>query len=144
MSFLSFFARIGTAYNNLLERHPIKTKALTSGVMYSAGDIIAQAGAHYNENKEKAIEQRSKFKLDYKRALVFFVYGTVIAGPLYHIWFNNLDRLPGVMYQMRMHRQRSEIMKAYSILRRNNIEVNLKLDQLPTAKPFHKYTQKAK
>jgi hypothetical protein len=36
-----------SAYNRLLEKYPILTKMLTSGTLFSLGDIITQKGIFY-------------------------------------------------------------------------------------------------
>lgn len=130
-------------YNAALERSPLVTKSVTSGIMYSAGDLIAQWGEHYNSQKPKPEAERTAFKIDWRRAGIFAIYGTFIAGPLYHAWFNNLDKLPAAMYLLRQHRHRSEVMKAYATLTRHGVKVDMKLDLLPQVPKFHKYTEKA-
>ncbi len=134
-------------YNSLLETNPFATKCATSGVMYATGDILAQAGEHYNAERERrAAHPETKpvpFRVDWTRAAVFGVYGTVIAGPLYSVWFGRLDQLPAAMYRLRQHRQRSEILRAYTVLRRYGIDVQLDTAKLPVARPFHRYTEKA-
>jgi uncharacterized membrane protein YebE (DUF533 family) len=88
-------------YNQLLERSPIATKCVTSGFMYALGDIAAQGAQHYNAEKDAkkhdedaAAEgqvvphrERKRFRVDWERAGLFFVFGTVVGGPLYHFWF---------------------------------------------------------
>jgi hypothetical protein len=77
------------------------------------------------------------------RQAVFFIYGTFIAGPIYHYWFNQLDLLPSAAFRIRQDRQRLKIVRAYALLKRHGIEVALDTKALPSAKPFHKYTEKA-
>lgn len=126
-------------YNNALEKNPFAVKSVTSGIMYCAGEMLCQAGEQYNRNKELPAAERRSLRdwrvYDWKRAGLFLLYGTVIAGPLYHIWFNRLDQLPAAMYKLRQHRHKTEILKAFRTLQRYGIEVKLKLDNLPSAKP---------
>lgn len=76
-------------YNNLLERRPLFTKSITSGVMYAGGDAIAQYTETYNYNKDKEENEKRTTTLDRKRLLVFFVYGTCIGGmSLIHVEFS--------------------------------------------------------
>lgn len=184
LAILSYPWRI---YSSLLETKPFTTKSITSGIMYMAGDLTAQAGEHYNAKKEYFTSLNSNnnsntnnknkdnlsahegskhtstsstattvdstvsstphfpsFRINWTRAGIFFVYGTVIAGPLYHIWFDRLDRLPAAMYRLRQHRHRNELLKAYATLRKHNINIELpRIEALPVVKPFHKYTEKA-
>lgn len=100
----------------------------------------ASGGAVVEEPRRGTL---ATFKVDWKRVGVFFVYGTVIAGPAYHVWFNKLDLLPGAMFQLRQARMRNEVLRAYALLRRHGVEVTLKMDQLPNAKPFPKWSEKA-
>jgi hypothetical protein len=134
-------------YNSFLEQSPFATKCVTSGVMYATGDIFAQAGEHYNSEleKRKAAPEApaTPFRVDWSRAAVFGVYGTIIAGPLYSVWFGRLDQLPAAMYRLRQHRQRSEILRSYTVLRRYGVDVQLDTAKLPVARPFHRYTEKA-
>ena len=147
---LLHYARLPfTAYNRWLERRPVVAKALTSGAMYSAGDMIAQYAEHYRRVRGldggpgvAATEEGAEFAMDWRRAAIFFVYGTVIAGPLYHVWFSRLDLLPAALFQLRQHRYRAEILRAYALLKRHGIEVNLKVEKLPSAKPFSKWTER--
>lgn len=141
MSLAAFFKRPFVAYNGWLDRKPLLTKSITSGFMYLAGDALAQGAEHYNAKKEG--KEVGKFKFNWHRLGVFFVYGVAIAGPCYHYWFNNLDRLPGMMWRLRQLRQRKDIMKAYTLLRRHGIDVNMKLDALPTIPKFNSKTEKA-
>lgn len=130
-------------YNRLLETHPLKTKSITSGFMYAGGDLCAQLGEHYIENKDKAPHDRKSFQVSFKRLGVFFMFGTFVGGPLYHYWFGYLDTIPGIMLRLRQSRQRREILSAYALLKRHGIEVNLKPDALPSARPFSKWAEKA-
>ncbi|KAM7432625.1 hypothetical protein ABFA07_016985 [Porites harrisoni] len=70
-----------TWYNEMLEKHPIRTKCITSGVLFAMGDFIAQ--------KTAAGKNRS---LDDKRLLRAIIYGSGTA-PLAHVHFNFLEWL---------------------------------------------------
>lgn len=140
---LAPFKAAAGSYNSLLERRPLPTKSITSGVMYMAGDLIAQRAEHYHKAKEAPAGEAVKpFSINYTRAAIFLVYGTIIAGPLYHAWFSRLDTLPVIMFKLKNHRKRAEIMRAYALLQRNGIKVELTLDKLPAAKPFHPLIEK--
>jgi hypothetical protein len=95
-------------YSNALDTHPIKTKCLTSGIMYSGGDIIAQWGENYNNNLARRTDGKADkdLEVNWKRAGIFFVFGTFLGGPAYHYWFNYLDELPAVAYRLKALRER--------------------------------------
>lgn len=130
-------------YNDLLERRPLLIKSLTSGVMYSGGDVLAQYTENYNNNKDKAEEDKVPLNISLKRCWIFFVYGTVIGGPAYHYWFNYLNELPALLWRMKQSRQRGSILRAYALLKSYNIEVKLDLAKLPKAEPLSKWKGKA-
>jgi hypothetical protein len=130
-------------YNALLERRPLTTKSLTSGLMYAAGDGFAQYGEHWHAHKDAPEGERPRFAMNWKRLGVFAVYGTVIAGPLYHFWFGWLDTLPTAMWRLRQNRQRLHILRAYAVLKRAGIKVDLNPDAIPDAARFSKYAEKA-
>jgi hypothetical protein len=129
-------------YGLWLERYPLVTKSVTSGVMYAAGDGLAQVGEHYHKQKEG--RPVAPFAFNRTRLLIFGVYGTCVGGPLYHYWFGYLDRLPLAMFRLRQHRQRSELLRAFATLKRFGVALELPaLDSLPQVKPWHRYTEKA-
>lgn len=63
------------AYTRLLEKHPLLTKMITSGVLFSFGDAITQI----------VIDKKPKF--DFGRNLNLFLVGTTYVGPLLHLWY---------------------------------------------------------
>jgi len=130
---LSVIRPLWVLYNGALNRRPITTKSITSGLMYGLGDIFAQVGEAYKFDVP--------LKLNWKRIGVMTFFGTVISGPMYHYWFAYLDTFPLRLLQMRRVRQKWEILRAYKILKDNNIPVGELV--LPEAKPFHKYWVKA-
>jgi protein Mpv17 len=72
------------AYNEMLAKQPLLTKALTSFVGFTAGDILAQ---NFVEKKEK---------YDYARSLRLASFGFLIHGTTGHYFYGMLDsKLPG-------------------------------------------------
>lgn len=142
MALLTLLSRPFLAYNRGLERSPLAVKSVTSGVMYAAGDLLAQLGEHYEANKSSGKESR-KFKVNWRRLAVLWAFGTVVSGPAMHYWFSYLDTLPGKLFLLRQHRQKLKILRAYATLKRHNIKVELDLDKLPTAAKSRPWLDKA-
>lgn|SRR3990167_2397363 len=65
-------------YNRANIAHPVKTQILTSGVLWFAGDLVAQK-----------IEGK---KHDWLRTCRMTMYGLCVAGPTFVWWYNFLDR----------------------------------------------------
>ena len=111
------------------------------------GDIIAQLLDHYQEEHShkdgtKEPNKKKSFALDWRRLGIFFVFGTVISGPAYHYWFNQLNELPLRLWNLKNVRHRGKILTAYTYLRAHGIEVKLDLAKLPNAKELGKVTAK--
>ena len=80
-------AALWSRYMRLLEVYPLPTKAVTSGVLFTAGDGIAQY-------VDGTIQKRG-YNVD--RGLKATVWGGIIFAPLAHVWYNRvLERyVPG-------------------------------------------------
>ena len=65
------------SYNHVLATHPVVTKAVTSAVVYSLGDAIAQKS-----------EKGGTAELDVARILRSGLAGGLGHGPLSHVWYN--------------------------------------------------------
>jgi len=102
---MTLFSKGIKFYSGYLDTYPLVVKSITSGFMYGIGDIMAQGIESKQQNKD--------FKLDIKRLIIFTTFGTIIAGPMYHYWFNNLDRLPHLIKNMRIrnHERKFESFK---------------------------------
>ncbi|KAL9969087.1 hypothetical protein ACROYT_G021254 [Oculina patagonica] len=70
-----------TWYNEMLDKYPIRTKCITSGVLYGVGDYIAQKATG------------SQNSINDKRLLRAAIYGSIIMAPLAHVHFNFLEWL---------------------------------------------------
>ncbi|CAJ1954785.1 unnamed protein product [Cylindrotheca closterium] len=78
-------------YQNALIDNPITTKALTSGVLATAGDLIAQVSAH----KTTAVvegndDTKPSFDYDLARGICFLAFGAAYTGIFQHYWFDFL------------------------------------------------------
>lgn len=144
---MSLFRRILSApfvkYNELLEKHPLPVKCVTSGCLYAGGDLLAQYVENINENKTKSDGEKIEFVVNYQRLGIFFTFGTAIGGPAYHYWFNYLNELPALLWRMKQTRQRNRIIRSYAFLKSHGIEVKLDMAKLPKALPLSKWKGKA-
>merc|ERR1712212_604836 len=69
-------------YQTLLKTNPIVTKSITSGIIACAGSSLSQV---FSDGKVSIKVPRS-----------FFIFGTLITGPMTHYFYKALDRLfPG-------------------------------------------------
>mmetsp|Transcript_2822 Transcript_2822/g.4696 ORF Transcript_2822/g.4696 Transcript_2822/m.4696 type:complete len:327 (-) Transcript_2822:96-1076(-) len=129
-----------TKYNDLLERKPLLTKSITTGVMYGAGDVLAQ----YVENMQLDEKDADKNKdwFNYKRLAVFTTFGTVVGGPAFHYWYNYLNEVPAMLLQLKRSRQRGKILRSYAYLKSFGIEVILDKAKLPKTAPLGKWQNK--
>lgn len=64
----------------MLQTHPLKTKTITSAILFGIGDGICQL----------LVEKKKEF--DYRRCFNFFVGGGV-CGPILHYWYGFLGNL---------------------------------------------------
>ncbi|CAG8626429.1 8344_t:CDS:2 [Cetraspora pellucida] len=69
-------------YKYHLLRRPILIQAITTGILFSTGDIIAQG----------LIEQKGHKEYDFSRTLRLASFGTLIAGPAGATWYRILDK----------------------------------------------------
>jgi len=88
--------QIGTSswsrYSQLLERHPLPTKALTSGILCGAGDASCQLLEKLSPRKDG--EEAPTF--DAGRTTRFTLVGAAVLAPTLHVWYSRLNSLfPG-------------------------------------------------
>lgn len=74
--------RLWRAYTGVLSRRPLQTRMVTSGCLFSLGDVISQQG----------IERRG-FDHDPTRTLRLAFYGTALFAPLVNTWLSILERV---------------------------------------------------
>lgn len=129
-------------YNDALERHPLSTKSITSGGMYAAGDVIAQYAETYNYNSNRPPGEHKTTKWNKNRTIAFFIFGIGLGGPAFHYWFNYLNELPALLWNMKQIRHRDKILRAYAYLKAHGITVHLDKANLPKAAPLDKWKTK--
>jgi hypothetical protein len=124
-------------YNDLLERRPLLTKSITTGVMYGGGDVLAQYVEHMQEE-----DKDNKDWFNGKRTFVFAMFGTIVGGPAFHYWYDYLSEIPGLLWQLKKSRQRGKILRSYAFLKSHGIEVKLDVAKLPKTAPLGKWQNK--
>ena len=77
-----------TSYMHHLESNPILTKAITSGTVYTIGDVVAQQTELQGGD---STGDRSGVGLDGMRVLRSCLAGLIGHGPLSHMWYNVCD-----------------------------------------------------
>lgn len=82
------------------------------------------------------------FAADWTRVGIFFTFGTIISGPIYHYWFNSLNELPLRLWNLKNVRHRGKILQSFAYLKAHGIEVKLDLAKLPNAKELSRFTVK--
>ncbi|KAK9165943.1 hypothetical protein Scep_001134 [Stephania cephalantha] len=69
-------------YLGVIKSHPLITKAITSGVIYTAADCTSQA-----------LTLKPSDSFDLVRTMRMAGYGMLIVGPSLHYWFNFVSRI---------------------------------------------------
>ncbi|KNC84259.1 hypothetical protein SARC_03530 [Sphaeroforma arctica JP610] len=86
---------LGQTYMRWLETYPLKTKALSSGVIAGLGDILCQVGFE-NKSMFSAGDGNKGSEFGWRRFFVFSALGGLYLGPALHMWYRVLGRvLPG-------------------------------------------------
>jgi hypothetical protein len=80
-----FLTNTLNSYSELLEKHPYRTKVISSGIIGALGDILIQLWK---------IKQNSLYKFDYRRLLVFSTVAGLYIAPVINVWFNWLNKFP--------------------------------------------------
>ncbi|QCD99464.1 PXMP2/4 family protein 2-like [Vigna unguiculata] len=81
-------------YQNCLAVHPVKTQVISSGLIWGAGDIAAQAVTHYTAKAHATMDEddNKEFKINWKRVSTTSLFGLGFVGPVGHYWYEGLDR----------------------------------------------------
>ncbi|CAH3145275.1 unnamed protein product [Porites evermanni] len=69
-------------YMRCLENHPWKTQLISTGALLGAGDFIAQ----------QCVEKVPLREHDVIRTVRMAAVGTVVIGPIFHVWYAALDQ----------------------------------------------------
>lgn len=66
-----------------LEKNPLPTKMVTSGLLNALGDVFAQF----------AFDEAAKKGVDWRRAGIFTFLGSFLVGPCLHFWYGALGKI---------------------------------------------------
>ncbi|KAF2071206.1 hypothetical protein CYY_007474 [Polysphondylium violaceum] len=91
-------SRYWRGYLHLLDKYPLTTKSLSTGVLMGTGDILAQRiDFHFKQqslNKDNNnTNDDNRFKIDYQRVLTMTSVGVLFSGPVLHYWYTSLDKI---------------------------------------------------
>lgn len=110
-------------YSRRLDRYPIVTKSITSGLISGTGDLICQLlqrQQHYRSQKlsvDDGVDTDARHfdrrllcettnipELDMQRTSRFVILGMFLVGPLCHYWYNSLAKtiVPGLSTSFRI------------------------------------------
>ncbi|KAK8473214.1 hypothetical protein PHAVU_001G078701 [Phaseolus vulgaris] len=81
-------------YQNCLAVHPVKTQVISSGLIWGAGDVAAQAVTHYTAKAHATMDEgdNKELKINWKRVSTTSLFGLGFVGPVGHYWYEGLDR----------------------------------------------------
>ncbi|KOM48177.1 hypothetical protein LR48_Vigan07g188100 [Vigna angularis] len=81
-------------YQNCLAVHPVKTQVISSGLIWGAGDIAAQAVTHCTAKAHATMDEddNKELKINWKRVSTTSLFGLGFVGPVGHYWYEGLDR----------------------------------------------------
>ncbi|XP_047309121.1 protein SYM1-like isoform X2 [Impatiens glandulifera] len=90
-------------YQNCLSVHPVRTQVATSGILWAAGDIVAQSMISFSAAKRRNLcisaatsyttdGEDNFLQIDWKRVAVTSMFGFGFIGPTGHLWYEWLDQ----------------------------------------------------
>lgn len=84
---LSRIKAVATKYDSLLKTRPIRTKSITSGIMFGVSDVLAQS------LQTAATHTHNNVPLDWSRIQTSVLVGFIYYGPSAHYWYNLMFQL---------------------------------------------------
>ena len=82
------FYRFLRFYNGVLHRHKYPVQIATGGLLWLAGDILAQGAS----SLAQPADNDAPFRVDWQRTGRMTLYGVCISAPAYAFWYSFLDR----------------------------------------------------
>ncbi|KAK7384904.1 hypothetical protein VNO78_30607 [Psophocarpus tetragonolobus] len=95
--------RLWKWYQNCLAVHPVKTQVISSGLIWGAGDIAAQAVTHYTAKRHVIVNEddNKDFKINWRRVSTTSLFGLGFVGPFGHFWYEGLDRFIRLKFMLK-------------------------------------------
>ncbi|KAK8853293.1 hypothetical protein IAR55_003997 [Kwoniella newhampshirensis] len=87
------FARLWTSYTSSLQRNPLRTKMVQSGVLFISADAVAQMGIEGRRFGGWVNGEEGEDVWDPMRTARLSLYGTAVFAPLAHFWLGGLERI---------------------------------------------------
>eukprot|EP00978_Attheya_sp_CCMP212_P019834 scaffold56163_cov41-Attheya_sp.AAC.1 len=72
-----------SSYMKSLDKHPVRTKSITAGIVLAVGDLLAQS-------IESSVAKKPSFIVNWTRLNAFLLTGALYVGPFVHYWFELL------------------------------------------------------
>mmetsp|Transcript_31622 Transcript_31622/g.59091 ORF Transcript_31622/g.59091 Transcript_31622/m.59091 type:complete len:264 (+) Transcript_31622:83-874(+) len=97
-----------SAYRQLLQDHPLKTKALTSSVITALSDVGLQLYEQYSSMQMSSKAGHiaptgslaAEVQLNWSRTSTLAAVGLFYSGPVNHLWFASLEQLVRVRHRV--------------------------------------------
>lgn len=86
------FYRFLRFYNKLLHRYKYPVQIATGGLLWCAGDVLAQGAVHLGKSREADDGGDGRMKVDWERTGKMTMYGLCFSAPAYAFWYSFLDR----------------------------------------------------
>lgn len=81
------------AYLRLLDKRPLPTKIVTSGIICAIGDVMAQALAYVTSGASSVTIGGFIRSFEFKRFIIYGMLGAAWIAPIVHYWFDALEDL---------------------------------------------------
>ncbi|KAK4792047.1 hypothetical protein SAY86_022482 [Trapa natans] len=93
--------RLWKWYQKCLRDHPVKTQVISSGLIWAAGDVAAQSITHSTATRRNLLQDdKEELKINWRRVATTSLFGFGFVGPVGHYWYEGLDRLIRLRFQM--------------------------------------------
>ncbi|KAK4761805.1 hypothetical protein SAY87_029689 [Trapa incisa] len=100
-------SRLWKWYQKCLRDHPVKTQVISSGLIWGAGDVAAQTITHSTAKSCNLLQDdRDEWKINWRRVATTSLFGFGFVGPVGHYWYEGLDRLIRLRFQMQPNSMR--------------------------------------